>query len=138
MLPLTKKKMNTVLVIANVLVFLTFLIHTFAGDWEYRKIEPNSEDSDRLRIFWTMGRGAFHIVSIDFLFATIGLALINFTDYFQETKLLLNLLALYFLGYGIAFLCSLIISKKFPNIYFKMWQWLLMLVIAALIYWGNK
>lgn len=130
--------MNTVLIIANVLVFFTFIIHTFGGDGSYKKIEPEPESPKRLRIFWTMGRGAFHIVSIDFLFATIGLALINFTDYFTETKLLLNLLSFYFIGYGIAFLITLFISKKFPNIFFKMWQWLLMFANAGLIYWGNS
>ncbi len=129
--------MNTVLIIANALVFFTFILHTFGGDRSYKKIEPELESPKRLRIFWTMGRGAFHIVSIDFLFATIGLVLINFTDYFKETKLLLDLLALYFLGYGIAFLLTLIISKKFPNSFLKMWQWLLMLAIAGLIHWGN-
>jgi hypothetical protein len=129
--------MNYILIAANVLVFLTFLIHTFAGDWEYRKIEPEPDSETRFRVFWTMGRGAFHIVSIDFLFATIGLVLVNFTDFFTETKLLLNLLTLYFLGYGLAFLFTLIISKKFPNMYLKMWQWILMWAIAALIYWGN-
>jgi len=129
--------MNTVLIGANVLVFLTFIIHTFGGDGNYKKIEPELKSPKRLRIFWTMGRGAFHIVSIDFLFATMGLSLINFTDYFTETKLLLNLLALYFFGYGIAFLLILIISKKFQNIYFKMWQWILMLTNSGLIYWGN-
>jgi len=129
--------MNTVLILANVLVLLTFIVHTFGGDIEYQKIEPEPESPKRFRVFWTMGRGAFHIVSIDFLFATIGLALINFTDYFKETNLLLNLLALYFLGYGIAFLGTLIISRKFQNIYLKMWQWLLLLANAGLIYWGN-
>ena len=128
--------MNTVLIIANALVFFTFIVHTFGGDREYQKIEPAPDSPTRFRVFWTMGRGAFHMVSIDFLFATIGLALINFTDYFKETKLLLHLLALYFLGYGIAFLITLIISKKFPNSFFKMWQWLLMFVISALIYFG--
>lgn len=130
--------MNTTLIVANVLVLFTFIIHTFAGDREYKKIEPLSDVKERFRVFWTMGRGAFHIVSIDFLFATIGLALINFTDYFEETKLLLDLMALYFLGYGIAFLIALIISRKFPNMFLKMWQWLLMLVIAGLIYLGNN
>jgi len=129
--------MNYILIAANTLVFLTFLIHTFAGDIEYQKIEPEPNSETRLRVFWTMGRGAFHMVSIDFLLATIGLALINFTDFFTDTKLLLNLLSLYFLGYGLAFLFTLIISKKFPNIYLKMWQWILMWAIAALIYWGN-
>lgn len=135
-LPLVKRKMNTVLIIANALVFFTFIIHTFGGDASYRKIEPEPGNPTRLRVFWTMGRGAFHMVSIDFLFATIGLALLNFTDYFAEKKLLLNLLALYFLGYGIAFLFILIISKKFPNSFIKMWQWLLMLIISVLIYAG--
>ncbi|MEP3208549.1 MAG: hypothetical protein ABJN95_05120 [Maribacter sp.] len=130
--------MNTILIIANLLVLFTFIIHTFGGDQNLREIEPDAESPNRLRIFWTMGRGAFHIVSIDFLFATIGLALINFTDFFEEPALLLNLLALYFLGYGIAFLTSLSISSKFPNIYLKMWQWLLMFVIAGLIFWGNS
>jgi cbb3-type cytochrome oxidase subunit 1 len=84
-----------------------------------------------------MGRGAFHIVSIDFLFASIGLATINFTDYFEDTNLLLHLLALYFLGYGVAFLVTLIMSRKFENIYCKMWQWILMLVNLGLIYMGS-
>ncbi len=129
--------MNTSLLIANALVFLTFIAHTFAGDREYQHIEPLADSPTRLRIFWTMGRGAFHIVSVDFLFATIGLALINFTDYFTDTQILLKLFSLYFLGYGIAFLIALIVSKKFKNIYIKMWQWILMLLIAAFIYFGN-
>ncbi len=130
--------MNIILISANLLVLFTFIIHTFGGDQNLRALEPDAESPKRLRIFWTMGRGAFHIVSIDFLLATIGLALINFTDFFAEPELLLNLLALYFLGYGIAFLVSLSISRKFPNSYLKMWQWLLMLAIAGLIYWGNS
>jgi hypothetical protein len=130
--------MNIILIIANLLALFTFVVHTFAGDREYQKIEPEADSPERFRIFWTMGRGAFHIVSIDFLFATIGLALINFTDYFEQTKLLLDLLALYFVGYGIAFLATLVISKKFSNIYLKMWQWLLMFAVAGLIYWGNS
>ena len=129
--------MNIILIIANALILFTFVIHTFGGDKNLREIAPDTDSPKRLQIFWTMSRGAFHIVSIDFLFATMGLALINFTDYFEETGLLLNLLALYFLGYGIAFLATLIISKKFDNIYLKMWQWLLMFVIAGLIYWGS-
>lgn len=130
--------MNTILIVANVLVLLTFIIHTFGGDREYKQIEPRPDSLVKLQEFWTMGRGAFHILSVDFLFASIGLTFINFTNYFNDTKLLLNLFALYFLGYGIAFLVVLLISKKFNNIYLKLWQWLLMFIIAALIYWGNQ
>ena len=127
--------MNTVLLIANGLVLLTFLAHTFWGDGEYRKIEPPINERKKLA-FWTMGRGAFHIVSIDFLLATVGLALINFTDYFKDPKLILQLLALYFFGYGLAFFLTLVISKKLPNGFFKLSQWILLLVISGFIYFG--
>jgi len=127
--------MNTVLIVANVLVLLTFIAHTFGGDRELKKIEPRIVDTDKLT-YWLTARGAFHIVSVDFLLATIGLAMINFTDYFKEPKLLLQLLAIYFFGYGAAFLFTLVISKKFPNSFFKLWQWLLLMLIGALIFWG--
>lgn len=127
--------MNTILLIANGLVLLTFLAHTFGGDREYKKIEPSGEDLKK-STFWTMGRGAFHIVSVDFLLATVGLTLINFTDYFKDPKQILQLLALYFFGYGLAFFLALVISKKLPNGFFKLSQWILLLVISGLIYWG--
>ncbi|MGB5554954.1 MAG: hypothetical protein WBM83_09880 [Flavobacteriaceae bacterium] len=129
--------MNTTLLIANALVFLTFIAHTFGGDKEYRNFEPTEVDTKKMQN-WLMGRGAFHIVSIDFLFASIGLALITFTDYFKDPKLLLNILSIYFLGYGLAFLITLIISKKFPNSFFKLGQWLLLILIAGMIYLGNQ
>ncbi len=129
--------MNIAILIANGLVFLTFIIHTFGGDREYKKIEPQDNTFSNLEK-WTMGRGAFHIVSADFLLASIALALINFTNYFKDEKLILSILAIYFLAYGVAFLMTLIISKKFPNSFIKLWQWLLMFSISGLIYFGTK
>lgn len=127
--------MNTLILIANGLVFLTFIMHTFGGDREYKSIEPqNSNHSIQQK--WTMGRGAFHMVSADFLLASIGLSLINFTKYFSDEKLILNILALYFFSYGLAFFVALLISKKFPNSFIKLWQWLLMFIISGLIYYG--
>ena len=129
--------MNTIILIANVLVFLTFILHTFGGDREYKSIEPETGNPSKQEK-WTMGRGAFHIVSADFLLASIGLTLINFTDYFSDKKLLLNILSVYFFAYGLAFLLTLVISRKFPKSFIKLWQWLLMFVISGLIYWGTN
>jgi hypothetical protein len=127
--------MNVALLAANALVLLTFIAHTFGGDKEYKLLEPVTKDTAH-REKWTMGRGAFHIVSADFLLAFIGLTLINFTEYVEEKSLILNLLALYFFAYGLAFLLTLIISEKFKNSFFKLGQWLLLFVIAGLIYLG--
>ena len=119
------------------MVLLTFLVHTFAGDRAYKRIEP-ADDNPSNQEKWTMGRGAFHIVSADFLLASIGLTLLNFTEYFSDKKLLLNILSIYFFTYGLAFLFTLIISRKFPNSFMKLWQWLLMFVISGLIYFGSN
>jgi hypothetical protein len=129
--------MNTLILIANILVFLTFVMHTFGGDREYKSIEPEKDNPSKQEI-WTMGRGAFHIVSADFLLASIGLSLINFTEYFSDEKLILNIFAIYFFAYGVAFLITLIISRKFPNSFIKLWQWLLMFAISGLIYFGTN
>ena len=127
--------MNAVLISANVLVLFTFILHTFGGDKEYRSLEPESVDLSKQEK-WTMGRGAFHIVSADFLLASVGLTLINFTNYFSDKKLLLNILSIYFLAYGVAFLLTVIISRKFPKNYLKLGQWMLLFVISGLIYYG--
>lgn len=83
-----------------------------------------------------MARGAFHIVSMDFLLATVGLTLVNFTDVFQDEKLILTILSIYFLSYAIGFLMSIIISKQFPKNYLKLGQWILLLLISGFIYFG--
>lgn len=129
--------MNAALLAANALVLLTFIAHTFWGDKEYRILEPIDGSTDHQEK-WTMGRGAFHIVSADFLLAFIGLTLINFTEHVKEKSLILTLLSAYFFAYGLAFLLTLIISKKFKNSFFKLGQWLLLFAIAGLIYWGRE
>jgi hypothetical protein len=133
--PLQKKEMNTSLIIANVLAIIGFLMHTFGGDKAYKEIEPE-EGNHAKQKRWAMGRGAFHMVSADCLMASIGLTLINFTDYFKDKKTLLYILALYFVAYGCAFFITLLINRKIPNRFIKLWQWLFMFIMAGFIYFG--
>ncbi|MTB52361.1 hypothetical protein [Lewinella sp. W8] len=130
--------MNVLLFIANVLTLLAFVVHTFIGDRELRIIEPSivHDENHQKREKWTMARNGWHWISLDLLFASIGLGLINFTDYFANEKQLLQILALYFLGYGTVWLLSTAISRPFPKNYLKLGQWMLLLVISGLIYGG--
>ncbi|WP_207425806.1 hypothetical protein [Pedobacter sp. SYSU D00535] len=132
--------MNIPILIANILTFLAFALHTFVGDKELKVNEPTNETDDNYqkREKWTMARGGWHLVSVDLLLATIGLALINFSDYFEDEKTLLQLLAVYFLAYSIAWALTIAISKKFPKNYLKLGQWILLLVISGLIYFGTN
>ena len=130
--------MNTPILIANILTALAFIIHTFMGDRELKIIEPDDEKDDKYikREKWTMARSGWHWISFDLLFATIGLGLINFTDFFKNENTLLQILSIYFLGYAFVWIIGIAISKKFPKNYLKLGQWILLLAISGLIYWG--
>jgi hypothetical protein len=131
--------MSIPLLIANILTLFAFVIHTFVGDKELKINEPNNEiDSNfQKRVKWTMARCGWHWVSFDLFFATIGLGLINFTNYFDNEKTLLQLLTVYFLGYSIIWALTISISKQFPKNYLKLGQWALLLLISGIIYFGT-
>jgi hypothetical protein len=130
--------MNGIILIANILTLLAFIIHTIVGDRELKIIQP-STDIDKWaekQEKWTMARCGWHWISFDLLFATIALAVINFTDYFDSEKTLLQILTIYFLGYSIVWAFTILISKQFPKNYLKLGQWILLLLISGLIYLG--
>ena len=132
--------MNVPILIATILTLLAFVAHTFLGDRELKLIEPKPENDEKYvkQEKWTMARSGWHLISFDLLFAAVGLTLINFTDYFDITfkKLLLEIMTIYFLGYGVAWLIGIMISRRFPKKYLKLGQWLLLWVISGLIYLG--
>ena len=132
--------MNLAILTANILTLLAFLIHTFVGDKELKVNEPNEIDDDRFHKIekWVMARCGWHWVSFDLLFATIGLASINFTNYFNNEKTLLQILAIYFLGYAIVWASTIAISKQFLRNYLKLGQWILLLLISGLIHLGTN
>ncbi|MEM8891875.1 MAG: hypothetical protein AAGD28_28105 [Bacteroidota bacterium] len=127
--------MSIPLVIANLLCLLAFGAHTFIGDKEMRSLEPEEAEGAK-RQFWTQARAGWHMVSFDLLFATIALALINFNDWIKDETFLLQILMIYFIGYGVFWLMGLLISKSFLKNYLKLGQWALLWVIAALVWWG--
>ncbi len=130
--------MSMLILLANILTLLAFIIHTFIGDRELKLLEPEAgldEKNEKLEK-WTMARCGWHWISFDLLFATIGLALINFTSFFNDEKILLQILSIYFLGYALVWVLTIAISKTFEKNYLKLGQWILLLVISGLIYFG--
>ena len=124
------------LLTANALTLLAFVIHTFVGDKELKINEPINETDEHFqkRETWTMARCGWHWVSLDLLLATIGLGLINFTNYIDHEETLLQILTIYFLGYALVWAFTIRISKQFPRNYLKLGQWALLILISALIY----
>lgn len=130
--------MSILILTANILTLLAFIIHTFMGDKELKIIQPSTEVNKwaEKQEKWTMARCGWHWISFDLLFASIGLGLINFTNYFENEKTLLQILAVYFLGYAAVWALTILISKQFPKNYLKLGQWVLLLLISGLIYFG--
>ena len=128
--------MSMTLLTANALTLLAFVIHTFVGDKELKINEPINETDEHFqkRETWTMARCGWHWVSLDLLLATIGLGLINFTNYIDHEETLLQILTIYFLGYALVWAFTIRISKQFPRNYLKLGQWALLILISALIY----
>jgi len=128
------------ILIANILTLLAFFIHTFMGDRELKIIEPSSDTDNWItkQEKWTMARCGWHWISFDLLFASIGLALINFTDFFENEKLFLQILTIYFLGYALVWAITIFISKPFEKNFLKLGQWILLLMVSGLIYYGTN
>jgi hypothetical protein len=134
------RKISTPILLANILTALAFLAHTFGGDMEITSIQPAitiNNWAEKQQI-WTMARCGWHWISFDLLFASIALALINFTNYFDNKKTILQLLSFYFFGYAIVWLVVLLISNSFPGNFLKLGQWMLLFTISGLVYYGMK
>ena len=134
------KKINIPILLANILTGLAFLAHTIGGDIEINSIQPalNINNWVVKQQIWTMARCGWHWISFDLLFASIALTLINFTNYFEHKKTILQLLSLYFFGYAIVWFVVILISQSFPNNFINLGQWLLLLTIGGLIKYGTK
>ena len=134
------KTISIPILVANILTGLAFLAHTFGGDMEISSMQPaiNTSNWAEQQQIWTMARCGWHWISFDLLFASIALALINFTSFFDNKRTILQLLSFYFLGYAIVWLIVLFISSPFPYHFLKLGQWILLLTISGLIYYETK
>jgi hypothetical protein len=134
------RKISIPILFANILTGLAFLAYTFGEDIEINSIQPaiNINNWAEKQQIWTMARCGWHWISFDLLFASIALALINFTNYFDNKNTILQLLSFYFFGYATVWLLVLFISNSFPYNFLKLGQWILLLTISGLIYYGTK
>lgn len=134
------RKINTPILLANILTGLAFFAHTFGGDIEIRSIQPmiNTENWAEKQQIWTMTRCGWHWISFDLLFASVALFMINFTNFFDNKKAVLKLLSFYFFGYAIVWLIVILISQSFPNNFLNLGQWILLLTIGGLTKYGAK
>lgn len=128
--------MSIALLSANILCFAAFLAHAIAGSKELRMIEPASADPDYEKRLekWVMGaRCGWHWISVDLLFASVAMAIINFSDLFGSGIIAIRVLAVYFFTYAVVWLVTVSLSRQFKGNYFRLGQWMLLLIIGTLL-----
>jgi len=137
---ISMKKQNVPLLLALLLTSLAFFAHCIGGDIELSMIRPSNgvDNLAEKQQIWTMARSGWHWISFDLLFASIILALVSFNKTFKQPKTVLNLLTIYFFSYAIVWFFVILISPTFPGNFLKLGQWILLLTISALIYFGAK
>jgi hypothetical protein len=113
------------------------LIHTIAGDKDYRALNPRKQanESDKMFGYWLMGRGTFQMVSVDLLLTSVFIFLmgINVIPYNEFLSLFIALL---YAGYLVFWLLTLFISKAKGTNYLMQGQWILFLIAFILIILG--
>ncbi len=129
--------MNYFFISAGTLLFVSFLIHTIAGDKEYCKLNPGKQHDrpGKMFGFWLMGRCTFQMVSMDLLLGSVFILLmgVNITSFNFHLSLFIALL---YFGYLIAWLLTLFTSKAGRENYLNQGQWILFLIVFILIVLG--
>jgi hypothetical protein len=67
-----------------------------------------------------MARCGWHWGLFDLLFASIAPGVINFTEFFDNEKILLQILKIYFSGYEVDWTLITAISKQYPKNHLKL------------------
>jgi hypothetical protein len=130
--------MNAWIILANILLCIVFVAHTWWGDKEIRMIEP-SQSGGAHKDAWVMSRGAFHMVSVDFLVMLIAISLVNFTSILKGYEsIILTLMTYYFAAYAAVFLFTLMLCKSYPGKFLRLPQWVILAVISGLLFMGVK
>lgn len=98
---------------------------------------PEIDQETQVREKWTMARSGWHWVSVDLLFASVIMSLINFSSLLEAEKQLLFIMTVYFLSYGLVWVFTIFISKTFPRNYLRLGQWILLWIIGGLLFWAG-
>ncbi|MEO0731967.1 MAG: hypothetical protein AAFZ52_03960 [Bacteroidota bacterium] len=126
------------LLLANFLLIGACLLHLVAGDRELAILGPTlaSENPVLHRERWTMARAGWHWVSLDLFLAAFVLSLHHLGSDLLPLDPLKKYLALYFFLNSLTWLATITIFPAFRRNYLKLGQWLLLLVIAALLWFA--
>lgn len=129
--------MNTLLLVAGVLLLLAFIAHAFIGDREYKALKPKIDAPSKTKETWVQVRSGWHWVSVDLLFSAGILLLMATTEFIKAKSEISLLLSIYFLICGVVWLCTVLFSKTENKQILVLGQWVFCFLISGLIYAGS-
>lgn len=116
---------------AGVLLLIAFFVHSFAGNRLYSSARPD-RDSVRACDAWLMGRCGMQMIGVDLLLAA-GFLLAAGSGLLPRSRTLELFLGLTYGGWTAGWLLSLAVERSSARHYRRLRQWILFLVVAALI-----
>lgn len=129
--------MNTLLLVAGVLLLLAFIAHAFIGDREYKALKPKIDAPSKTKETWVQVRSGWHWVSVDLLFSAGILLLMATTEFIKAKSEISLLLSIYFLICGVVWLCTVLFSKTENKQILVLGQWVFCFLISGIIYAGS-
>ncbi len=132
--------MNIPLFLAGLLSALAALIHPVAGEYLLVRHLQSSQlvttpfgdgDISRriLRVVW-------HVATLDFFLSAVVLFIMALTDLIPQSQYIARFIALHFLGYTL--LIWGVAGRRFFYVLLHVPQWLLLLSIGVLAWWGAQ
>jgi hypothetical protein len=132
--------MNYILIVSAFITLVSWLTHSLYGDYALRRLNPRGaswRDDEPAYHSWIMARAGWHAWGVDLLATGIVQLLIVFSTVVPHPRLVLQVFAGYFASYCLFFLLTMLISGAPARLYFRLGQWILMLLISCLLVWAS-
>lgn len=126
--------MNCWFLIAGTLLLLACFVHTFRGNRFYAILDPRKTGVREAAVYgaWLLGRAGWQMIGVDLLL-TAGFLLAEGTGLLAYSFPLTLFVALLYGLYCLAFLAAFVVERARAVSYMRSPQWLLFLVVAALV-----
>jgi hypothetical protein len=123
--------MNVQLLIAAILVLVGAAIHTFAGEKTDIKHLKRSQIPAGLKLEIRM---SWYMAAIDMAVSGIYMLFLAFNDSLEGARLLVSFTALRITLYGVVAFLLLLITQR--DYLFRVPQWVLLIAIGLMAWWG--
>lgn len=126
--------MNTYVLIAGILSFVSFLAHAFNGTRETLQTRTDFSN-ETVEKNWHQSFLAWHLITADLLLSSILLIVIAASNYLENRKTIAFVFALQYLFWTVSWLVTLYVTQA-RKFYMQLFHWVIFLICSILLFYG--